>query len=58
MNKTKCDALKLEVIIKILKLSRKLTDLKIPIMGHIGFTPQFKKNLKLREKLITKLKNY
>ena len=43
MNKTKCDALKLESNNKNFEIIKKLTDLKIPIMGHIGFTPQFKK---------------
>ena len=38
MNKTKCDALKLESNNKNFEIIKKLTDLKIPIMGHIGFT--------------------
>ena len=47
MNKTRCEAVKLEdnknnhVIIKYL-IKR-----NIPVMGHIGYTPQFKKKFKL-----------
>ncbi len=50
MNKTKCDALKLESNNKNFEIIKKLTDLKIPIMGHIGFTPQFKKKFKIEGK--------
>ena len=47
MKKTKCDAIKLEsnkVNFNIIKL---LVKKKIPVMGHIGYTPQFKKKFKL-----------
>ena len=47
MKKTKCDAIKLEsnkVNFNIIKI---LVKKKIPVMGHIGFTPQFKSKFKL-----------
>ena len=46
MKKTKCDAVKLEsnkVNFKIIKILVK----KIPVMGHIGYTPQYKSKFKL-----------
>ena len=43
LNKTKCDAVKLESNKKNYKIIRALTQKKIPVMGHIGYTPQFKK---------------
>ena len=48
--KTECDAVKIESNIKNLNIIKALTKVKIHVMGHIGFTPQFKKNLKLKEK--------
>ena len=44
--KTKCDAVKIESNNKNFKIINYLVKAKIPVMGHIGFTPQFKKNLK------------
>ena len=47
MKKTKCDAVKLEsnkVNFKIIKI---LVKKKIPVMGHIGYTPQYKSKFKL-----------
>ena len=43
MQKTKCDAVKLESNKKNYEIIQSLTDNKIPVMGHIGYTPQFKK---------------
>ena len=46
IKKTRCDAVKLESNkknYKLLKISKK----KIPVMGHIGYTPQFKKKFKI-----------
>ncbi len=43
MNKTKCDAIKLESNKSNYKIINALVKKKIPVMGHIGFTPQFKK---------------
>ena len=40
---TKCDAVKIESNKKNFRIINKLVSSKIPVMGHIGFTPQFKK---------------
>ena len=47
MNLTKCDAVKLESNKKNSKIIKELVRYKIPVMGHIGFTPQFKKKFKI-----------
>ena len=47
MRKTKCDAIKLESNKKNYKIIKILTENKIPVMGHIGYTPQFKKKFKV-----------
>ena len=47
MKKTRCDAVKLESNKKNYKIIKSLVNKKIPVMGHIGFTPQFKKNFKI-----------
>ena len=47
INETGCDAVKLENNNKNYKIIEKLTKKKIPVMGHIGFTPQFKKKFKI-----------
>ena len=47
MNLTKCDAIKLESNQKNSKIIKELVRHKIPVMGHIGFTPQFKKKFKI-----------
>ena len=49
---TKCDGVKLESNNKNFAIIKELVRSKIPVMGHIGYTPQFKKNLKLKEILI------
>ena len=63
MRKTKCDAIKLESNKKNYKIIKILTENKIPVMGHIGYTPQFKKKFKVagsseieEKKLITEAK--
>ena len=43
MNLTKCDGVKLENNGKNFNIVKELVKLKIPVMGHIGYTPQFKK---------------
>ena len=48
INKTKCDAIKLESNGKNINIIKDLVKKKIPVMGHIGYTPQFKKILKLK----------
>jgi len=44
--KTHCDAVKLESNGKNFKIIKKLVTSGIPVMGHIGFTPQYKKKFK------------
>ena len=44
---TKCDAVKLESNNKNFEIIKELVNSKIPVMGHIGFTPQFKKKFKI-----------
>ena len=58
MSKTGCDAIKLESNKKNFVIIKKLIKEKIPVMGHIGFTPQFKKKFKVEgqtKREITKL---
>ena len=43
IKKTKCDAIKLESNGKNHKIIKYLVSKKIPVMGHIGYTPQYKK---------------
>ena len=43
-----CDAVKIESK-KNYNIIKNLVSIKIPVMGHIGFTPQHKKNSKSRE---------
>ena len=45
--KTGCDAVKLESNKKNYHIIEFLVKKKIPVMGHIGFTPQFKKKFKI-----------
>ncbi len=47
LKKTGCDALKLENYKNNYKIIKLLVKKKIPIMGHIGYTPQFKERYKL-----------
>ncbi len=48
--KTKCDAVKIESNNKNFKIIRAITKSKIPVMGHIGYTPQFKNRFKVEGK--------
>ena len=43
LRKTNCDAIKLESNGKNFKILRTLTNSGIKVMGHIGYTPQYKK---------------
>tara|TARA_A100001015_G_scaffold57477_1_gene63254 strand:+ start:215 stop:991 length:777 start_codon:yes stop_codon:yes gene_type:complete len=45
--KTRCDAVKLENFKKNYKIIESLVKKKIPVMGHIGYTPQFKKKFNI-----------
>jgi 3-methyl-2-oxobutanoate hydroxymethyltransferase len=47
INSTGCDAIKLESNKKNFKIIKNLVKQKIPVMGHIGYTPQFKKKFKV-----------
>ena len=46
VKKTNCDAVKLENYKNNSKTIKYLVDKKIPVMGHIGYTPQFKKKFR------------
>ena len=47
MNRSGCDAVKLESNKKNFNIIKELVRKKIPVMGHIGYTPQFKKKFKI-----------
>ena len=47
IKKTKCDAVKIESNKINFKIIKALVKANIPVMGHIGFTPQFKKKFKI-----------
>ncbi len=54
LNFTKCDAVKLESNNKNFNIIKDLVKSKIPVMGHIGYTPQFKKKFKIEGNTKTK----
>ena len=47
IKKTGCDAIKLENYKKNYEIIEALVKKKIPVMGHIGYTPQFNKKFKI-----------
>jgi 3-methyl-2-oxobutanoate hydroxymethyltransferase len=47
-NKTKCDAVKVECNGKNYNIIKSIVDIGIPVMGHIGFTPQYFKKFRVR----------
>ena len=47
LKETRCDAVKLESNGKYFKIIEKLVNSKIKVMGHIGYTPQYKKKFKV-----------
>ena len=47
VKKTRCDAVKIEHYKNNFKILKYLVQKKIPVMGHIGYTPQFKNKFKL-----------
>ena len=50
LKNTKCDAVKIESNNKNFKIIKEIVKSKIPVMGHIGFTPQFKNSFKVEGK--------
>ncbi len=56
MKLTKCDAVKLESNNKNFAIIKDLVNSKIPVMGHIGYTPQFKKKFKVEGTSMLKAK--
>tara|TARA_B100001248_G_scaffold242571_1_gene210214 strand:- start:2623 stop:3402 length:780 start_codon:yes stop_codon:yes gene_type:complete len=50
LKKTGCDAVKIESNNKNQKIIKALTKKNIPVMGHIGYTPQFKNKFKIEGK--------
>ena len=47
VKKTNCDAVKIESNNKNFKIIKEIVKAKIPVMGHIGFTPQFYKKFRV-----------
>jgi 3-methyl-2-oxobutanoate hydroxymethyltransferase len=47
IQRTKCDAIKLESNKKNYNIIETLVKKNIPVMGHIGYTPQFKKKFRI-----------
>ena len=56
MKTTNCDAVKIESNNKNYDILKELVKNKIPVMGHIGYTPQFKKKFKIEGETILKAK--
>ena len=56
VKKTKCDAVKIESNSKNYAIIKALVKIKIPVMGHIGYTPQFKKKFKVEGRNIIEAK--
>ena len=54
--KTKCDAVKIESNNKNFEIIKEIRKAKIPVMGHIGFTPQFKKKFSVEGKTKIEIK--
>tara|TARA_B100001057_G_scaffold430643_1_gene457499 strand:+ start:60 stop:833 length:774 start_codon:yes stop_codon:yes gene_type:complete len=50
LKKTGCDAIKIENNLSNSNIVKFLTKFKIKVMGHIGYTPQFKKKFKVEGK--------
>ena len=48
--KTNCDAVKIESNNKNFKIIKAISKAKIPVMGHIGYTPQFNNKFKVKGK--------
>ena len=57
IKKTSCDAVKLENYKNNANIIKHLVKKRIPVMGHIGYTPQFKKKFKLEGGSIKEIQN-
>ena len=53
---TGCDAVKIESNKKNFNIIRELVRSKIPVMGHIGYTPQFKKKFRIKGRSVSEVK--
>ena len=53
---TNCDAVKVESNNKNFKIIKEIIKAKIPVMGHIGYTPQFNEKFKVKGKDIKQSK--
>ena len=58
MKQTRCDAVKLESYRNNFDIIELLVKKKIPVMGHIGYTPQYKKNLDWKDRPKKKLMHF
>ena len=56
LKKTNCDAVKIESNNKNFRIIREIVKAKIPVMGHIGYTPQFNDKFKVKGKDIKQSK--
>ena len=56
MKKTRCDAVKIENNVSNTNVLKAMVRAKIPVMGHIGYTPQFKKKFKVEGKTFNEKK--
>jgi 3-methyl-2-oxobutanoate hydroxymethyltransferase len=56
MKSTGCNAVKVESNNKNFKIIKKLVKKNIPVMGHIGYTPQFKKKFSVEGDTFSKTK--
>jgi len=56
MKFSNCDAVKIESNKNNFNIIEELVKSKIPVMGHIGYTPQFKKKFKIEGKTLKKAK--
>ena len=56
IKQTKCDAVKIENNLKNQHILKAIVKAKIPVMGHIGFTPQFKNKFKVEGKSLNEKK--
>ena len=50
VKRTNCDAVKIESNNKNFKIIKEITKARIPVMGHIGYTPQFNNKFKVKGK--------